>query len=229
MIDDKLLEIIKNRRSIRQFDLSKKVELEKINQLLEAANWAPSACNAQAWHFVVINDKFMINDLIEKGFSKAKNTPVLIFVFYRTYVKGKPINHDFDDDIQSASASIQNMLLMAHNLGLGATWINGINIDIKKVIEIPYGYKFIAMVKLGYPKHNESKEQIRKYSVSQFMTLNKFNLPKNDLENKKSIYLEKFIYTIKRIKLINLLIKLIPISVKKRIIGYKDIESFKKN
>ena len=149
------------RRSIRDFDLNKKVEQEKIKKIIEAANWAPSACNGQAWHFIIIDEKKILDRLIKKGLLKAKDTPVVIFVYYRKYIKQKPINEYLPDHVQSASAAIQNMLLMAASLGLGTCWINSIGAKMHRFIKAPFGYEFIAMLRLGYPK-KAIKEQPRK-------------------------------------------------------------------
>ena len=228
MIDENLLTIMKGRRSIRVFDLDKSVETEKIEQVVESANWAPSACNAQAWHFIIIDDKGILDDLVKSGLKKAKNTPVVIFVFYRRYVHKKPINTYLDDHIQSASAAIQNMLLMAYNIGLGATWINGIDLDMKKILEIPYGYEFIAMVRMGYPRSDNIKSQKRNYRVSEIVSYNEFLLPKKDLERVDKIVIDKMIEYLKRYRVVQFAMKIVPISIKNKIMN-KDIETFKKN
>ena len=49
-------EAIQNRQSERAY-LNKPVEKEKIQQCIEAARLAPSACNAQGWTFVIVDDK----------------------------------------------------------------------------------------------------------------------------------------------------------------------------
>ena len=50
-----LIDAITTRRSVRKYQ-DKPVEREKINQCIEAARLAPSACNSQPWHFIVIDD-----------------------------------------------------------------------------------------------------------------------------------------------------------------------------
>ena len=47
------LEIAKSRQSCRSYELNRPVEQEKLNAVLEAARLAPSACNAQPYHFTV--------------------------------------------------------------------------------------------------------------------------------------------------------------------------------
>ena len=54
-------ELINKRESVRGY-LDKPVEKEKIEKIIECARLSPSACNAQPWKFVVVNDK----DVVEK-------------------------------------------------------------------------------------------------------------------------------------------------------------------
>ena len=50
------LQLVASRQSDRAYDMTRPVEPEKLERILEAARLAPSACNAQPWKFVVIND-----------------------------------------------------------------------------------------------------------------------------------------------------------------------------
>ena len=228
MIDSGFLEVIKSRRSIRQYD-NRKIDRSDICKILEAANWAPSACNAQAWHFIVLDEEEKINSMVAKGLDKAKDTPVLIFVFYRKYIRRKPINLHFADYVQSASAAIQNMLLMAHNLGIGACWINGMDIPVNKIIRKPFGYEFIALIKLGYSKSKEYKIQDRKYSIEEIMSYNNFDLPRRDILSRKEVFWEILKIKVKDNPLMKLLFSLLPSGLFKKNGSGKDIESYKIN
>ena len=53
---EEFLSLVQARQSDRAYDLSRPVESEKLKRILEAARLAPSACNAQPWHFTVITD-----------------------------------------------------------------------------------------------------------------------------------------------------------------------------
>lgn len=61
MIRD-VLDVIKQRSSVRAYD-SRPVTRDKIDRCLEAARLAPSACNAQAWTFIVVDDAELKNRL----------------------------------------------------------------------------------------------------------------------------------------------------------------------
>ena len=56
-----IYEIINHRQSDRQYDPERPVEPEKIRRILEAARIAPSACNAQPWHFIVVDEPELRN------------------------------------------------------------------------------------------------------------------------------------------------------------------------
>lgn len=228
MIDNGFLELVKSRRSVRQYG-DRKISKPDICRILEAANWAPSACNGQAWHFIVLDDEKKINFLVDKGLDKAKDAPALILVFYRKYIKRKPINLRFADYVQSASAAIQNMLLMAHNLGIGACWINGMDIPINKIIKKPFGYEFIALIKLGYGKTKEYKVQDRKYSVEEIMSYNKFDLPARDLQSKREVFWEILKIKARNNALMRLICPLFSPYASKKNDSDKDIDSYKIN
>lgn len=112
------------RRSIRSFIKEKKVEQEKIDILLRAAQQAPSACNKQPWEFLVLNDEKVIDSIapIDKHYVLAAKAPLLIIVLgnEKTSYRGENGLAWYPQDL---SASIQNILLQAAELGLGSVWI----------------------------------------------------------------------------------------------------------
>src|SRR3989339_620853 len=80
------IDLVKHRFSCRKF-LNTPVEKEKLEQCLEAARLAPSACNSQPWSFIVVDEEKCKNRLAEEAFSGAysmnafaKSAPVLIVV-----------------------------------------------------------------------------------------------------------------------------------------------------
>ena len=97
---DRLLELIRARRSIRRFS-DRAVGREDIARLLEAARWAPSNHNRQPWKFLVIRDKHQIKHLAEvvsRGLSeKLKSLPEAAvayaneFTHYATFFAGAPV------------------------------------------------------------------------------------------------------------------------------------------
>lgn len=117
-----LMQIIKSRRSTRAF-LPALPPKEQVMQLVEAAEWAPSGMGKFLWHFSVVYSA-------EKSLALAKavsaalgrgpdynfyGAPVQIIISYQRGEK-----HAFPD----GAAAMENLLLMATELGLGSCWIN---------------------------------------------------------------------------------------------------------
>ncbi len=112
------LKTIHTRRSIRAFT-RQPIAQEAITQILEAAMAAPSAGNQQPWEFIVINDPQILKEVpkINPYAEMAPNAPAAILVC------GNLESERFAGYwVIDCSAAIQNMLLAAHALGLGAVW-----------------------------------------------------------------------------------------------------------
>ncbi len=153
-----------HRISVRKYE-QRKVEPEKIEKMLKAAMAAPSACNQQPWEFYVVTDKELIGQLSEASpYAKcAKEAPVVFVPCFRSEgIAPEYFNIDM-------SAAVENLLLEADTLGLGAVWM-GISPDegrmeaVRKVLDIPVNLNAFALVPCGYPA--EEREQENRYEES---------------------------------------------------------------
>jgi nitroreductase len=113
-----VLEAIHTRRSIRKYTADP-VSEETIRQLLGAAMMAPSAGNQQPWHFVVITDKAQLERVktVHPYVNMAPKAPLAILICCDETLEKFPGFWP-----QDCSAAMQNLLLAAHGLGLGAVW-----------------------------------------------------------------------------------------------------------
>jgi len=146
-----LLDIIKNRRSVKEYS-SKEVSKEALFRILEAGRWAPSAHNAQPWHFIVIRDSSIKQklalamasrwnkDMTKNGVSKDRrenliktsverfgSAPIIIIMCLTMegmdeYPDERRKKIEYVMAVQSVAAAIENMLLAAHGEGLGSCW-----------------------------------------------------------------------------------------------------------
>ncbi len=153
-----------HRISVRKYK-DTPVEQEKIEQMLKAAMAAPSACNQQPWEFYVVTDKNVIGQLSESSpYAKcAKGAPLVFVPCYRSEgIAPEYFNIDM-------SAAVENLLLEADDLGLGAVWM-GISPDetrmnaVRNVLNIPEHLHAFALVPCGYPA--EEREQENRYDES---------------------------------------------------------------
>lgn len=147
-----LLEAIKTRRSIRQFQ-GRPVPDELLTTIIEAAMMAPSAGNQQPWHFVIIADRAKL-DAIPSFHPHSKmvlQAPTAILVCGDT--TGKPWPTFW---VQDCSAATQNLLLAARDLGLGTVWA-GVYPDedrmagFRKLLAIPESIFPFALIPVGWP------------------------------------------------------------------------------
>lgn len=172
MTNNDIETVIKTRRSTRVF--GKEIPTrEVVSKLIEMATHAPSACNTQGWRFVVIDEDKVKEKLVDAGGSVViKNAPVGILVLYDNRTK----NTEYADHIQSAAAAIQNLLLAAHALGLGACWLCHIppKKQLRKIFNIPEAFSPIAYVLLGYKK-SDPVDVPRKYNTEDLVSYNTFS------------------------------------------------------
>jgi nitroreductase len=112
-------EAILSRRSIRRYTDDSKVSQETVTDLLKAAMAAPSAGNQQPWNFIVIDDK----EILERIREIAPNAGMAEFASVAILVVGDPSNEKFGPYWpQDCAAATENILLAAHDKGLGAVW-----------------------------------------------------------------------------------------------------------
>ena len=128
-----------------------------INEILEAGLCAPSGLNNQPWAFAVLRGpeiKASLAALTHYG-SIIREAPVCIAVFLdhsRVYDRTK--------DVQAVGASIQNMLLAVHSMGLGAVWLGEILKNKDKVtalLDAEKDLELMAVVALGHPTEEASQ------------------------------------------------------------------------
>lgn len=163
-------ECIKKRRSIRNY-IEQPVPELLINKLIESAIWAPSGKNGQPWLFLPLTQKEEIQYISEYTIYKkwVSQAPCLILVFLNL-----DKSYNYIRDVQSVGAAIQNILLAAHENGLGTCWIGEIlnrKEEVQKMLEIDSSQlELMAAITLGYTK--KSLVDGKRRPLSSFIMLN---------------------------------------------------------
>ena len=157
-----VFEAVKTRRSTRKFKDST-IEKEKLSKVLEAARFAPSAANLQPWSFIVVSDKAIRQSLFSAYSQQWFVDAPLIIVACGFPDKGwcrKDGEKYYPIDVAIA---MQNMILAAHDVGLGTCWIADFDEKkVKKALDIPNNVRVIAMTPLGYPDEDKGPITERK-------------------------------------------------------------------
>jgi nitroreductase len=157
-----VMEAIKGRRSIRQFT-EKSIEKERLEQLLQAARWAPSGGNQQKWRFVVVTSPSQ-KELV-KQFAPGIFAMPAAFVVVCAEVE--PDANEWKKKLYLADCSIasQNIMLAAHEMGIGTcVALSYAKSAISEILELPGNVEPMLVVTLGYPA--EAPEPPPRYELS---------------------------------------------------------------
>jgi nitroreductase len=170
------LEAISQRRSIRRFKPAP-IPDDALETILTAGIQAPSGKNRQPWHFVVVREdkRAEMVRLMRQGIERLKGwganigsaehsarimeqAPITVFVFNEDVKRadldkpqdiGQYIGHMIS--VQSIGAAIQNMLLAAHELGVGSLWIADVFVAPDLLGDFcGQPYEMVAAVSFGY-------------------------------------------------------------------------------
>lgn len=176
------LELVQNRQSDRAYD-SKPVEKEKIEYILEAARLAPSACNAQPWKIIVVDDVVLKNTIADATSAKAlgmnhftKQAPVHLVIVeekanftsnFGSWAKKKHFPH-IDLGIMA-----EHICLAAAEQGLGSCMIGWFDEQkVRKALNIPASKKVVLVIPIGYSAQ-QVREKKRKV-LSDIVSWNKY-------------------------------------------------------
>lgn len=155
-----LLEGILTRRSVRQFDTSKTLNKQDLEEIIKAAQYAPSAHNKQPWAFLVVTDKEVMTDLrkVQPWTSFAKDAAAVVLVCGNTdesfsrHKEGESWDYA---DIDCALA-VENLMLAAHAKGIGSCFCGAAPMPkvidgLREMFSLPENIRPLSIVVLGYP------------------------------------------------------------------------------
>jgi nitroreductase len=173
MVDSRVLSVIKQRRSIRDFS-DKEIEQEKLDLILESARLAPSATNSQDWFFYIVKSKetrekiaatepLKVNQFLGKA-------PVVIVGCERAIgvvgaasgaflkVVGARNRSWADVDVTIA---LEHMVLTATDLGVGSCWVGMFDgRRVSGILDMPGDQHIVALLALGYPAGQSTDDSI---------------------------------------------------------------------
>lgn len=159
MLDNLVLETIQQRRSVRRYS-GKPVSRRSMEILVRAGMAAPSSRDTRHWYFIAVDDQGTIDKLAE-GLPYAK----MLLTARHAIVVASDLTQahggaETDYWIQDCSAAVQNILLAAQSIGLGACWTAAHPrpermLYVKETLGIPQNVEPLCVIAVGYPSVNE--------------------------------------------------------------------------
>ncbi len=146
-------DIFFTRRSVRKYIKGKEIEDEKLEYILKAAMFAPSANNRRNWEFIIVKNRDSFNKIMEfHPYAKMLETAPMCII----------VCGDLSDESgklfwqQNCSAAIENLMLAAKAKDLGTVWVAIAPVEdrMNKTIEIfniPEHIKPLGLIAIGYP------------------------------------------------------------------------------
>jgi len=182
-----LLDIEKKRYTVRSFD-SKPLEEEKLNKILEAGRWAPTAVNAQPQRIVILNTQENLQkvkefctfgfrkeykELAEESADEAHGrsvyyygAPVVLLICYDRDACWKHPETGESSGLTDANIVAVHMMLEAASIDVGSAWISYFDRDkARELLQIPDAWEMTSLLYLGYPseetrqKHKAGKRK----------------------------------------------------------------------
>lgn len=167
------MDISKKRVTVRNFD-RKPVEQEKLNKILEAGRWAPTAVNAQPQRILVLNTPESLTKVHEfcsfgydqkyvdlskecddKEHEKINlyyGAPLVLFVCYDKEACWKHPQSGKSSGATDATIVATHMMLEAASLDLGSVWISYFDEDkARQLLNLPESWQPVCMLYIGYP------------------------------------------------------------------------------
>ena len=168
---NKLLDLIRSRRSVRNF-IYKKIDNDTIKEILDCGRWAPSGRNSQPWKVCIVAHPTVKRMIAEQSkYGGIIENAYLNFVVFLDLERG----YDRVKDVLAIGAFIQNMLLAVHAKGLGAVWIGEILQNKEKISEIfklsPEKYELMGVLTVGIIDDalEQDKEKRERRALDEFI------------------------------------------------------------
>ena len=146
------MEALYSRRSIRKYTTGP-ISEKLLRDILEAAMSAPSAGNQQPWHFIIINDRKILDQVptFHPHSQMVREAPVAVLV-----CGDLKLEKHAGYWVQDCAAATENLLLAAHAKGLGSVWVGIFPREervegFRKLLSIPDHVIPFSLIPIGVP------------------------------------------------------------------------------
>ncbi len=148
------MECLHTRRAIRKY-LEVPVEQDKIGEIVRAGAMAPSSGNLQNWKFILVLDadkrKLIAETCLEQWWMMKAPVHIVVISDPEKVRRFYGLRGERLYSIQNCAAAMQNMLLAAHALGLGANWVSAFDEDkLQSLVGLPAPWRVQGVITVGY-------------------------------------------------------------------------------
>jgi nitroreductase len=163
------IECIATRRSIRRF-LKVPVNLETIMSIIEAGSLAPSSGNVQDWKFILVDNQDLKKKICEHSLGQECIYNAAFLVVICSDPEQTEMHYGLRGErlytVQNCAAAAENMLLAAHNLGLGGVWVGAFDEEkMRELLDIPKNARPQAILAFGYPDEIPDHKRVKDLSI----------------------------------------------------------------
>lgn len=175
-----ILNVIKSRRSVRAYK-SEPLKKEELQAIVEAGIYAPTGCNQQPWHFSVVQDRALLDEVNIKTKQAMTQVP-MEWISKMGQNAGLDVTHKapaliiVSTQAESASgevdctAAMENMMLEAQSLGIGSCWMGFVKLifkddDLMRRLGVPEGLLPQQAAVFGYKAKEDAPVPQRKMDV----------------------------------------------------------------
>jgi len=188
----KLLQLMKNRRSIRKYGKGP-VSLEESYQILEAGRYAPSGANLQPWIYVIVTDSELKEKIREEAERVERKFHQNASPQLKGWLNGQRITPEkgFLTEapalvvvagltkapywLESTWISIAYILLSVESRNLGTLTYTPSETDfLNSLLNIPEAYRPVAILPIGHPAERPSPESRARKPLKQLVHLNRY-------------------------------------------------------
>jgi nitroreductase len=177
-----ILDLIISRQSDRKYS-DQEIEKEKLQRIVEAGRMAPSACNAQPWKFIVVDDKELVQSVARTASAKligmnafASKAQVIIVIVresanFSSKVGATIKNRDYS--LIDIGIAAENICLQAEAEGIGSCMLGWFDEkELKSILSIPKSKRIELLITLGYSLSN--KREKRRKPPEEVVSFNKY-------------------------------------------------------
>lgn len=178
MDTEKLLEIMRTRRSVRVYKKGRVTD-DQLQTIFEAARWAPSGANSQPWEFIITRDRQKMKRVREiyarewkqrkredpvhyKGLKKDYVGDVSVLVLVCGDARTKDVylttrqSGDREKLFQASVANaVEHMMLAAASMNLGTVWVSvreEVEAELRQLFQVPPALRLLWVVPIGHAR-----------------------------------------------------------------------------